>query len=324
MAIGYTITYMCVGLSIAAAKSDLVAHTADAKQYGCPYTVEQKMMILHQMIINLMDNVEKPTILTGEIMDQEAELGKVEGLGALRVRLRMDACRLMLCCVYGDWETAEGLIDDLEENADEQDGFLMRSHFRRCYAGLAAFAVSGAAEDIKKKKYYQAIGKKMLKSFEKEMKHGSVNAFPIVAMLEAEKNPSKVSYDKAIRACARLGLVHHEAFMCERIAEMFRSQNDNEWCCHYISQAILLYGEWGATGKVNRLTKDYTEVLRGSSIRDSVNTSLQSRCRYSSKELASLKTIDWRSFNKASTENTELDASFASLESSMKSSSQLF
>ncbi|CAJ1946396.1 unnamed protein product [Cylindrotheca closterium] len=316
VAIDYTITYLCVGLSLESAKSDLVAHTEDAIHYGCPYFVEQKMMSLHQTILNLTDDVENPTFLHGEVMDQDDELEKVEGLGALRIRLGMDACRLMLCCVFGDWDAAGALIEDLEEYMDERDGFLMRDHFRRCYLGLAAFALSRETKDSKLRKKYLTEGKKMLKSFIKEMKHGSVNAFPIVAMLEAEKNPSKQSYDKAITACARLGLVHHEAYMCERAAEMFLAEDDKDWCKYYIRQAILLYGEWGATGKVNRLTKDYREILGGDSIQDSVNTSLQSRCRYSSKQLDSLRTIDWRSFHKSVHDNSiDFSSSFRSVTS---------
>lgn len=323
VAIGYTITYLCVGLSLPAAKSDLEQHTQDARQYGCPYAVEQKMRILHQTIINLTDKVSMPSELSGDIMDQEEELQKVEGLGALRIRLGMDACRLMLCCVYCDWVAAEYLIDDLEENGDEQDGFLMRSHFRRCYVGLAAFAVSRSIEDPKDQKHYYSIGKKMLASFTKEMKYGSVNAFPIVTMLEAEKNPSKESYDKAIKACARLGLVHHEAYMCERTAELFRKKNDVEWVKHYISEAILLYGEWGAGGKVDKLLTDYGDVLQGSSIRDSVNTSLQSRCRYSAKELVNLRRIDWKNLKKHSEDESANDFTFGRDDASFASSMSL-
>lgn len=333
LAIGYTITYLCVGLSLGAAKSDLVAHTADAVHYGCPYGVEQKMRILHQTIVNLIDDVENPSVLTGKVMNQDDELEKVEGLGALRIRLDMDACRLMLCCVFRDWKAARTLIYDLMENMDDKDGFLMRSHFRRCYLGLAAFALSREEVDGKLRKKYMAVGKKMLKSFAKEMKYGSVNAYPIVAMLQAEQSPSKEGYDRAIKATARLGLVHHEAYMCERAAEYFQSQRDEDWCKYYITESILLYGEWGATGKVNRLSKEYSKILKHSSQDQSVNTSLQSRCRYSSKELDALRTIDWRSFNKSvqgdldtssrsatSVSTTGIDLSFRSTRSSRASS----
>ncbi|CAJ1953579.1 unnamed protein product [Cylindrotheca closterium] len=319
VAIGYAITYLCVGLSLEAVKSDLLAHTADAIHYGCQYSVEQKLMVLHQAILNLTEEVETPTILHGEVMDQDDELEKVAGLGALSIRISMDACRLMLCCIFCDWNSAGALIDDLEEHMDKKGGFLIRDHFRRCYLGLAAFALSRNAKDPKLRKKYLAEGKKVLKSFTKDMKHGSVNAFPIVAMLEAEQQPSKESYDKSIKACARLGLVHHEAYMCERAAEMFLSQDDSDWCKYYITQAILLYGEWGARGKVARLANDYAEVVEGSSPLESANASLSSRSRYSPKDLETLRTIDWRSFSKES-EQAQRDFSFKTARSRGRSS----
>merc|ERR1712137_472728 len=109
----------------------------------------------------------------------------------------------------------------------------------------------------------------MHKFFTTDMKYGSVNAFPIVTMFEAEESPSKEKYDKAIKACARLGLVHHEAYMCERAGDFFLEQNDEGWGEHYLAEAILLYGEWGATGKADCLTDDYSSILRRSSLRES-------------------------------------------------------
>lgn len=214
----------------------------------------------------------------------------------------INAYRLMLCCVYNDFDTAETVLDALDEWVDAEEMFIFRLHFRRCYLGLAAFALSRECKTVKKRKKYQAIGKKILKFFTADMKYGSVNAFPIVSMLEAEESPSKEKYDKAIKACARLGLVHHEAYMCERAGRYFMEQGDDNWSEFYLAQAILLYGEWGAAGKAETLTNETSRILSKSSLRESVNTSLQGRSRYSAKELNSLRVIDWQSFSIGSDE----------------------
>merc|ERR1711976_402557 len=73
----------------------------------------------------------------------------------------------------------------------------------------------------------RSMGKKVLQDFEKSLKSGNVNAHPIYLMLDAESSPSKEKYDNAIRGCARLGLIHFEAYLCERAAEMFLEQNDS-------------------------------------------------------------------------------------------------
>ena len=46
------------------------------------------------------------------------------------------------------------------------------------------------------------------KLFKVETEVGSVNAHPILTMLQAEEKPSKELYDKAIRQCGRSGLMH--------------------------------------------------------------------------------------------------------------------
>jgi len=66
-----------------------------------------------------------------------------------------------------------------------------------------------------------------MKDLEKEMKNGNVNVHSLYVMLQAEYSPSKEHYNQGIRACARLGLVHFEAYLCERAAEFLRSVNEN-------------------------------------------------------------------------------------------------
>jgi hypothetical protein len=300
--LAYSTGYLNVGLPLASIESDLISFAEDAKQFGSPYTVQQVFLFYRQAIANLQNNVEHPTLLTGEVMDQDKEIKKVDGHGRAMTLRDINTHRLMLCCVYGDWNTAETVMDDLEQYIDVPDGFYLRFHYRRCYMGLAGFALSRSASSMRKRKKYLAMGKKILKSFTTEMKDGSVNAYPIVAMLEAEESPSKEKYDKAIKTCARLGLVHHEAYMCERTGDFFDAQKDEGWSEFYVAQAVLLYSEWGATGKADRLTESYSHILTRSSLRESVNTSLQGRSRYSSKELDSLRTIDWESFSIGSNE----------------------
>jgi len=291
---GYALAYMCTGLPIGALEDDLVSFGKDSRQFGAPYTVQQVFLIFRQAIQNLRNLSDNPTLLKGEVMDQDEELKKVEGYGKTMTLRDINTMRLMLSCVYGDWETAEEMMDMLEPFMDTLEPFVVRSHLRRTYVGLAGFALSGKG-GLKKRKYLN-MAKKVLKSFTQEMKFGSVNAFPVVAMLEAEASPSKEKYDRAITACARLGLVHHEAYMCERAGDYFFKRNDEGWSEFYVAQAILLYGEWGATGKAGALTSDFSHILKRSSLRDSVNTALQGRTRYSSKELDSLREINWDSF----------------------------
>ncbi|CAJ1946812.1 unnamed protein product [Cylindrotheca closterium] len=296
--LAYASVYICVGLPLTPLEVDLQLYHQDAKQFGAPYTIQQVFLFFRQAILNLRQtDVKNPTLLVGEAMNQERELEKVQGNGRKMTQRDINSQRLMLSCIFDDWDTAELMLDGLEEWVDATEVFIFRLHYRRCYMGLAGFALSRVCKNSKKRKKFLGIGKKMLKFFTTDMKYGSVNAYPIVSMLEAEESPSKESYDKAIKACARLGLIHHEAYMCERAGRFFVEKGDDEWGEFYFGQAILLYGEWGAKGKAEKLTDDNSRLLSRSSLRESVNTSLQGRSRYSAKELDSLRVIDWQRFS---------------------------
>mmetsp|Transcript_44736 Transcript_44736/g.107974 ORF Transcript_44736/g.107974 Transcript_44736/m.107974 type:complete len:1085 (+) Transcript_44736:96-3350(+) len=303
ISLAYASVYIAVGLPLAPLEADLQLYQQDAVQFGSPYTVQQVFLFFRQAILNLCQTeVKNPTLLVGEVMDQEKELEKVEGHGRKMTLRDINTYRLMLSCIFDDWDTAELVLDGLEEWVDSQEAFIFRLHARRCYMGLAGFALSRVCKNSKKRKKFLSIGKKMLKFFTTDMKYGSVNAYPIVSMLEAEESPSKEKYDKAIKTCARLGLVHHEAYMCERAARFFVEKGDDNWSEFYFGQAIVLYGEWGAMGKAETLTEENSRLLSRSSLRESVNTSLQGRSRYSSKELDQLRVIDWQRFSIGSNE----------------------
>eukprot|EP00980_Cylindrotheca_fusiformis_P025450 scaffold13741_cov191-Cylindrotheca_fusiformis.AAC.1 len=77
----YVIAYMCVGLPLASLESDLVSFAEDSKRFGSPYTVQQVFLFGRQAIANLQNKVDDPTFLSGNVMDQEEELKKVEGHG---------------------------------------------------------------------------------------------------------------------------------------------------------------------------------------------------------------------------------------------------
>jgi len=120
---------------------------------------------------------------------------------------------------------------------------------------LAVFALSRKAKTAKYRKKSHSVEKKMLKLFITEMKYNNGNAYPIVSMLEAEESPSKDNYENAIKACARLGLIHHEAYMCEQAAAFFHEWKDVVWTGFYIGEAFFLYETWGAAGGIRAAHK---------------------------------------------------------------------
>jgi hypothetical protein len=136
---------------------------------------------------------------------------------------------------------------------------------------------------------YFLTGKKIIRLFLAETEMGSVNAHPILQMLQAEEKPSKELYDKAIKSCGRSGLIQHQAYMYERagiyLLNMEKDEGGGEF---YLTQASLLYNDWGALGKVEQMKDQYTFLASGNSSSTAgsssgggrVNTSLKGRSRH--------------------------------------------
>lgn len=197
--------------------------------------------------------------------------------------------RLVLAIIFGYWEMAEILVDSLEPFITN-DGFVVRAGLRRTATALAClklFRING-------RRKHKTTSRKIMQGLEKESKHGNVNAHPLYLMLLSEESPSKEKYENGIRACARLGLVHFEAYLCERAAEFFLKLRDEGWAEYYMEQAFVLYEDWGAHGKASRLKEEHSELLKSSNFREKATTALKGRSRYSSEHVDLLKDFDWQ------------------------------
>ncbi|MGK3757380.1 MAG: hypothetical protein ACI8RD_009694 [Bacillariaceae sp.] len=286
--IGYSYTYLNIGLPISPLNSDLLSFSKEAKQFGMPITMQVLFPILLQTIQNLQVLKPNPTMLLGDIFDQEKELKKFKDAG-LRMTLRdINSFRLMLACIYRKWETAEKLVDALQPHL-QSDKFFARKHLYLVYMGYASLVLGEKASNLRRRIHFRQLGKKIINIFKDQLKHGSKNALHIILMLEAIESPSKEKFDEAIRNTARLGMVHHAAVMYENAGLYFMDKDDESWGEYYLSQAYNLYNDWGATGKANQL-KDSHEVLSSSAVNHRAKGGfLKGRTRFSPEHLDQMK-----------------------------------
>mmetsp|Transcript_15602 Transcript_15602/g.34082 ORF Transcript_15602/g.34082 Transcript_15602/m.34082 type:complete len:1190 (-) Transcript_15602:37-3606(-) len=286
----YAFTYLAVGLPLSPLKADLVEYEKEARQFGLPPTLMAMFSIFRQFIVNLQQRgLDDPTIMTGEIMDQEKLLQRFSGNGLRMTKRDLNTFRLVLANIYGDLDTMETLVGDLEQFIDG-DHFVVRSGLRLLAIGLSAFRLNR----VNGKRKLRQLAKRIKKKIQGQLKLGNVNMLPFFQMFEAEESPSKERYDNAIRSCARLGLIHFEAYMCEQAAVWFlEEQNDPDWAEFYMEQAFALYGDWGATGKSQQLKEKYPRLLRSASLRERANAALKGRTRYSSSHTDILAEFDW-------------------------------
>ena len=284
--IGYAYAYISVGLPLVPLDSDMMSFSNEARQFGPPPTIMVLFPIFRQSIYNLRVLQLNPTLLKGDIFDQEKELKKFEGNGLMMTLRDVNSFRLMLACIFQDWEAADELVSALEPFLYSITWFLRR-HFYLVYMGYAS-VVLGKKANVTKRQKYRLLGKIIIKIFRKLLKDGSSDALPVIMMLEAIKYPSKKRFDEAIRASARLGLVHYTAMINENAGLFFLECDKMSRAKHYLSEASKLYGEWGASGKMKHMIEKY-DGLNLSSKQHFRGSNIHGRTRFSSEHLSQLR-----------------------------------
>ena len=285
--VGYSYTYISVGLPLDPLDSDIISFSKEARQFGIPETVRVLLPIFRQTIHNLKVLQPIPTLLKGDIFDQEKELKKFKDAG-LKMTLRdINSFRLMLACIYQDWEAAEELISALEPFL-YTDRWVLRRHVYLVFMGYASVAL-GETTKRKKGHKFRQLGKKIIKIFKDKLKNGSSDALPIIMMLQAIESPSKKRFDEAIRTTARLGLVHYSAVLYENAGLFFMQESKTGWAEYHLAEATKLYREWGAHGKAMQMLDKY-ECLHSSPLyQNHSGGNIHGRSRFSSESFAHMR-----------------------------------
>jgi len=306
--IGYSYTYLNIGLPLGPLNSDLLSFSKSARQFGMPPTINVIFPILLQTIQNLQVLKPNPTMLLGDIFNQEQELKRFKDIGLKMTQRDINSLRLFLACIYRKWEIAEELVGNLQSHI-QSDKFIPRKHLYLVYMGYACLILGEKARRTRRI-HFRQLGKKVINIFKDQLKQGSKNALYVILMLEAIESPSKEKFHEAIRATSRLGIVHHTAVIYENAGIYFMDQDDEGRGEYYLSQAYNYYKDWGATGKANQL-KDSHEVLNSSTLNHHSKgggSFMKGRTRFSPKHINQMKELRLTSGKekiKASTSATE-------------------
>ena len=249
--------------------------------------------------------VDDPSRLKGKAFDEDEALAQFAGNDTYYQTLRdISTYRLMLAFIYDDESTMVDMLERLMP-LPEFDLCVPRQHMRDLFMGFAALVVvrsdvgskssstSGQRKKSTSKKKLLKLARQKYNEFQRLAKVGSPNAPPALACFRAEERQSKTNYDKAIRSCSSSGMMHLEALMNERCGLYLLDQHqkqrqrsdgrkkkegqkmdrveDNvnalpaEYKA-YLTNAMWLYYDYGAMGKVNWMRKNHS-FLNGASAR---------------------------------------------------------
>ena len=220
---------------------------------------KKNMCLIFQMIRQCLYNLKGgpessrlPADLNGSAFNEDESTKALHGDAARMTMRDLSMIRLKLAVVFDVEAVMDEMLDRLKD-FPVYDLPIERQHIRMSYVGFASL--------ILKSRKHMKWAKTCLKFFEKLASFGSPNAPPVYACMKALENPRKTVFDDAIRICGSVGLLNLSALMNERCGLMLakdKNQNDISGLhVRYLKNALWLYHEWGAMGKVEHLQRRF-------------------------------------------------------------------
>ena len=255
----YSLSYFAAGAPLNALfVAKLLLFEQEAKSFGISPSLMVTFRLFRQTVLNLQRTMVNPTLLRGKAVDQEKTLVEFEGDVQKQTLRDFTLFRLMLACVFGDEKTIVDMID-LLSTYPLFDLPVARQHLRDTFMGLGALYVARRERNRNETpKRFHKLARKKYSIFQKLARIGSENAPPVMLCLRAEQSPSKSKYDKAIESCLSCGMIHLAALMNEWCGLFhFEASDKAEVAKSYIAEAMWLYYDWGAAGKVDQMKQTY-------------------------------------------------------------------
>ena len=262
---GYLALYLCSGLPLGPFLHDIAKYRQAMLDYNQILTY-QILAPYHQYVANLMGMSATPVILEGAYIHLESFLSDVQENLNGHALSSVYKCRLHLAYHFDDLATAYEVSKSLQGQALAVEGpsiFLPGIFFMKGLTSLALARSTGKRKHVRE-------GCSALQQLERWAKDGAVNCVHFWLILKAEsaavKKGSKgadvrAAFDLAISTCGRSGFVQDKALACERAGVYHVVHGDEYHARYYFEQAVELYREWGAVGKVDFLKKKFAVYL---------------------------------------------------------------
>ena len=197
-------------------------------------------------------------------MQEENNLGSGKGLQSHFCHAIKDC--LLGAAFFGDWEMGA----DLGRKHVELIGQVLLGQFSsvvsRFVTSLCCFEVARRHHGSTRMKYLRAA-MKSYDAIHEWTDRGNPNTQHYLLLLKAEsanckgKTDEAVSlYKQAILRAARAGFNHDQALACERLASLYTRMGDTLSASYSLKDALQLYEEWGAAGKVKAMKKQHGEL----------------------------------------------------------------
>ena len=207
-----------------------------------------------------------PTVLTGEVYNEEVELEQMHSEGDIVVEANFRRIQMLVSGYFASYQKAA----DIAITWGEKSNALLPGQpgcVEVLFIGsLSCFAICSRTREGKK---YRDLGIKFAKKLKGWMEKGNPNCVAHDALLDAEKSRALGSqsavvsklYETATLLAGRRGLIHVQALANERFASFLLEQQNREDGSYRLKESLNLYTEWGAMRKVEMLQENYGDFI---------------------------------------------------------------
>lgn len=272
-ALSHCVRMYMAGTNLAEVKKVMEMYADAIRKINQPLVVDV-LQIFHQAISNMLNDYGKPWMLIGEVYDERTQLPFHQEANNRLALHYFYFNKLILTCVFTQYDEAVESADMAERYIDEVTGGLAVPvfHFYDSIARLGAY--DSIIEDERKRNLKKVASNQ--KKMEMWANHAPMNHLHKYHLVEAERCrvlgkelEALDHYDRAIQLAKENEYIQEEAYANELAARFWLAKEKGEIAKVYLGKAFHLYELWGATRKVRDLEEKYAALISETPIEDS-------------------------------------------------------
>ncbi len=230
------------------------------------YTNEDLLRVYHQTVLHLINQVDHPGILVGEVYNEEQKLPILEQENNQKGLFYVYFNKFFLNFLFGEYHQALINANQIENHlkGGQANAVLPLYIFYDSLCRLSLYNQATTTEKIQLLKKVH-VNQQQMKRW---AHYAPMNYQHKFILVEAEKSRvldeinAADFYDQAIALAEEQGYLQESAIAYERAAQYYLSKGKRVIAKAYLQEARYAYLRWGATAKVQNLEQHFSQLLQ--------------------------------------------------------------
>ena len=263
-AINYCTHTFFVGLPLAEVEKDYLQQNDLLAKLNLKFHISGNA-ILHQMVVNLIEESSESSQLKGEIFDESEMIPIFHRYNSLSCLFFTYLAKGILSYLFGDYTRSIESFKEADKFKNTIKGFIVFAIHDFYYTLACLSHYLNTPNPQKTDMLTQARSR--LKRLAKWARHAPMNfqhkhdtIAAVLAWVTGKHKESEQFFQKAIEGAKQNGYLQEEALAHELLGEFSLSQGEKQIGEQSLIEALNCYERWGAMAKVNNLKRNYPHL----------------------------------------------------------------